>query len=216
MSRAFVTLVFTDEYVPGALVLAHALRHHRTSYPVVCLYVPEKLGRPAIQLLESTFDTLHPVPELSSNDTASLALLGRPELGPTITKVHLWALPYDRVVFLDADTLPLRNMDELFERNGLICAAPDAGWPDCFNSGVFATSPSPNTLSGLLEHMATKGTFDGGDQGLLNDYFSSWAESGSEQRLPFIYNVTPSAFYRSGPFHPSGIMCGTWCAHQEA
>jgi len=39
-------------------------------------------------------------------------------------------------VFLDADTLVLDNVDELFERPEL-AAAPDVGWPDCFNSGVF-------------------------------------------------------------------------------
>jgi glycogenin glucosyltransferase len=34
-----------------------------------------------------------------------------------------------------------------------------------------------------------QGSFDGGDQGLLNDYFTDW------ERLSFTYNVTPSAFY---------------------
>jgi glycogenin glucosyltransferase len=43
---------------------------------------------------------------------------------------------YKKGVFLDADVLVLRNIDELFNREEL-SAAPDAGWPDCFNSGVF-------------------------------------------------------------------------------
>ena len=30
----------------------------------------------------------------------------------------------------------MKNSDELFDRNEF-SAAPDAGWPDCFNSGVF-------------------------------------------------------------------------------
>lgn len=38
-----------------------------------------------------------------------------------------------RCVFLDADTLVLQNVDELFDRPELSAAA-DAGWPDCFNS----------------------------------------------------------------------------------
>jgi hypothetical protein len=32
----------------------------------------------------------------------------------------------------------------------------------------------------------------GGDQGLLNEFFSDWKEN-SHRRLPFIYNVTPNA-----------------------
>ena len=37
---------------------------------------------------------------------------------------------------MDADTMVLQNVDDLFNREEL-SAAPDAGWPDCFNSGVF-------------------------------------------------------------------------------
>ena len=48
-------------------------------------------------------------------------------------------------MFLDADTLLLQNSDELFERDEF-SAAPDAGWPDCFNSGVFVFRPNLNTF----------------------------------------------------------------------
>ena len=34
-----------------------------------------------------------------------------------------------------------------------------------------------------------RGSWDGGDQGLLNDFFPDW------NRLSFTYNVTPSAYY---------------------
>ena len=64
------------------------------------------------------------------------------------------------MVFLDADTLPLRNVDELFEREGF-AAAPDAGWPDCFNSGVFVTEPSEFTFAELLDLASSQGSFDG-------------------------------------------------------
>jgi len=61
----------------------------------------------------------------------------RSELGITFTKLHCWRLiQFKKGVFLDADTLVLRNIDDLFQREEL-SAAPDAGWPDCFNTGVF-------------------------------------------------------------------------------
>ncbi|MQL20647.1 hypothetical protein EI008_27140, partial [Escherichia coli] len=41
----------------------------------------------------------------------------------------------------------------------------------------------------------THGSYDGGDQGLLNDFFSNWRALPSEHRLPFIYNMTAGAFY---------------------
>ena len=43
---------------------------------------------------------------LDSQDAANLALLARPELGITLTKIHAWNLvQYTKAVFLDADTL---------------------------------------------------------------------------------------------------------------
>lgn len=35
----------------------------------------------------------------------------------------------------------------------------------------------------------------GGDQGLLNSYFSDWAHGDINKHLPFLYNVTSAAFY---------------------
>ena len=51
-------------------------------------------------------------------------------------------------------------MDELFEREEL-SAAPDAGWPDCFNSGVFVFRPSEETYQSLLQFAVSQGSFDG-------------------------------------------------------
>jgi len=35
----------------------------------------------------------------------------------------------------------------------------------------------------------------GGDQGLLNLYFSDWATKDISKRLPFVYNVVGHSFY---------------------
>ena len=99
--------------------------------------------------------------ELDSEDTERLALLTRPELGVTFSKLHAWRLTqYDKCVFLDADTLVLENLDELFDREEL-SAAPDIGWPDCFNSGVFVFEPLLETFTNLLEMARQTGSFDG-------------------------------------------------------
>lgn len=44
-----------------------------------------------------------------------------------------------------------------------------------------------------------EGSFDGGDQGLLNQYFSSWASSSAAHRLPFGYNMTANSSYGYAP-----------------
>lgn len=54
----------------------------------------------------------------------------------------------------------LDNVDELFEKEEL-SAAPDPGWPDCFNSGVFVMQPNEETYKSLIQFAKTEGSFDG-------------------------------------------------------
>ena len=41
----------------------------------------------------------------------------------------------------------------------------------------------------------TRGSFDGGDQGLLNTFFSDWATKDIATHLPFTYNMVATATY---------------------
>ncbi|XP_026732195.1 glycogenin-2-like isoform X4 [Trichoplusia ni] len=193
-NRAWVTLATNDSYGLGALVLAHSLRRVGSSYPAVVLITPA-VTEPMRDRLRAVFAEVIIVDVLDSGDAAHLALLQRPELGITFTKIHCWNLTqYDKCVFLDADTLVVQNSDELFDREQL-SAAPDVGWPDCFNSGVFVFAPSADTFAQLITFAQERGSFDGGDQGLLNSFFSDWAHGDINKHLPFIYNVTSAAFY---------------------
>ncbi|XP_052739455.1 uncharacterized protein LOC112050198 isoform X2 [Bicyclus anynana] len=193
-NRAWVTLATNDSYGLGALVVAHSLRRSGSVYPAVVLITPS-VTEAMRERLRAVFAEVVVVDVLDSKDAAHLALLQRPELGITFTKIHCWNLTqYEKCVFLDADTLIIQNCDELFEREEL-SAAPDVGWPDCFNSGVFVFSPSVDTFSNLITFASERGSFDGGDQGLLNSYFSDWARGDINKHLPFLYNVTSAAFY---------------------
>lgn len=82
-----------------------------------------------------------------------------------------------------------------------LSAAPDIGWPDAFNSGVLLLQPSAGTFAAIRSFAATRGTWDGADQGLLNDFFGGERGSGQEgpgggwDRLSFTYNATPNGGY---------------------
>ncbi|KAJ2059565.1 glycogenin glucosyltransferase [Coemansia sp. S146] len=221
----FATLLTTDSYVHGALVLAASLRATGSRHEIICLVADGQLSRPALERLAPAFDRIVSVPILDTNDANNLALLGRPDLGSTVTKLGIWALTeYERVAFLDADTLVLDQIDSLLcldpsaellpgdvavgrdyrpnggmINEGLLAAAPDLGWPDCFNSGVFVAKPSTTTHTRLLALLASKGSFDGGDQGLLNAYFDDWSRADHTRRLPFAYNTTSTSFYTYAP-----------------
>ncbi|XP_048190647.1 glycogenin-1 [Perognathus longimembris pacificus] len=192
--QAFVTLTTNDAYAKGALVLGSSLKQQGTTRKLVVLTTPQ-VSDAMRKALETVFDEVITVDVLDSGDSAHLTLMKRPELGVTLTKLHCWSLTqYSKCVFMDADTLVLANIDDLFEREEL-SAAPDPGWPDCFNSGVFVYQPSAETYSQLLHLAAEQGSFDGGDQGLLNTFFSSWATTDIRKHLPFIYNMSSIAIY---------------------
>jgi glycogenin len=150
-------------------------------------------------LINNVFDHVEIIDRLDSNDQVNLTLLKRPELGVTFSKLHCWRLiQYEKCVFLDADCLAVKNVDDLFERDEF-SAASDVGWPDCFNSGVFVFKPSLDTYSSLIKFASTEGSFDGGDQGLLNSYFKNWHLEESSKRLPFVYNMTTNVSYSYAP-----------------
>lgn len=192
---AFVTLVTSDAYAVGAQVLAKSLKDSGTKHLIICL-VTENVSSESLKNLQATFDEVRQVEALDSKDQKNLSLLGRPELGCTFTKIQVWnQLDLSKVVFMDADMLALKNIDELFEERDEFSAAPDVGWPDCFNSGLFVCKPNAKTYCDLLQMAKSNGSFDGGDQGLLNQYFSDWARGDSSKRLPFGYNLTFSSSY---------------------
>ena len=165
--EAFCTLLTSDSYLPGALVLAISLRATGTQHPIVVLVTGDSVSTAAVQILYKYFDKVIFVPTLRSLQTYELELLGRRDLDKTFTKIHCWdpkVMPFDKVVFLDADVLILENIDVLFSyvSDSIdFAAAPDCGWPDCFNSGVFVLKPNQLTFDQLRSHIVNTGSFDG-------------------------------------------------------
>ncbi|KAI0052520.1 glycosyltransferase family 8 protein [Auriscalpium vulgare] len=200
---AFVSLLTSDSYLPGALTLAAALRDVHPSpaalpevdFQTVCLVTPETVDVSSIKLLRKAFNVVIGVEILEEDNARGLQLLGRPDLTTVLTKLHAFRLTqYSKVIFLDADILPTRPLSHLFTLPHEFSAVPDVGWPDIFNSGLLVFSPGEDKFNDLMTLSKTKGSWDGGDQGLLNEWRgSNW------NRLSFIYNTTPTAVYTYAP-----------------
>lgn len=137
--------------------------------------------------MEKVFNEVVLVDVLNSRDTENLSLLKRPELGVTFTKFHCWRLTqYTKCIFMDADCLAVANIDDLFEREEL-SAAPDPGWPDTFNSGLFVFTPSQKTYLALLNFALEESSFDGGDQVKFTAAFV--LNSLLYERMPMFYLI---------------------------
>lgn len=102
---AWVTLATNDSYSLGALVVANSLRRVETQHKLAVLITPGVTESMQTRLAE-VFDLVQTVNVLDSKDAANLAVLKRPELGITFTKLHCWNLTqFEKCVFLDADVL---------------------------------------------------------------------------------------------------------------
>lgn len=194
MSFAYATLLIGESYLPGVLTLGKKLKSLGTKHKLIILLDTSSISNENKSLIESIYDEIIPI----DDDTIISPLekltkqLNRQELSITYSKILLWnQIQFDSIVYLDADVLPLINFDDIFENYPIelnqIIASPDSGWPDIFNSGVFKLKPSKETFDKLIEFATNEeNSFDGADQGLLNEFFPNWI------RLPYLYNVTPN------------------------
>ncbi|KAG6517245.1 UDP-glucuronate:xylan alpha-glucuronosyltransferase 1-like [Zingiber officinale] len=88
------------------------------------------------------------------------------------SKFRLWQLTdYDKLIFIDADLLVLRNIDFLFTMPEIAATGNDAAY---FNSGVMVVEPSNCTYRLLMDHIDEIESYNGGDQGYLNEIFTWW------------------------------------------
>ncbi|KAL2906767.1 UDP-glucuronate:xylan alpha-glucuronosyltransferase 1 [Bienertia sinuspersici] len=88
------------------------------------------------------------------------------------SKFRLWQLTdYDKVIFIDADLIILRNIDFLFSMPEISATGNDA---TLFNSGVMVIEPSNCTFNLLMDYINEIESYNGGDQGYLNEIFTWW------------------------------------------
>ncbi|PPS11788.1 hypothetical protein GOBAR_AA08881 [Gossypium barbadense] len=88
------------------------------------------------------------------------------------SKFRLWQLTdYEKVIFIDADIIVLKNLDHLFHFPQLTATGNDV-W--LFNSGIMIIEPSNCTFKVLMDKRDEIISYNGGDQGYLNEVFVWW------------------------------------------
>ncbi|RBR27168.1 uncharacterized protein FIESC28_00031 [Fusarium coffeatum] len=193
--QIYATLLLSDSYLPGALVLAHSLRDAGANRKLAVLVTLDSVSADSITQLKNVYDYVFPVPRIRNDHPANLYLMNRGDLHSAFTKINLWKLTqFSKIVYIDADVVAYRAPEELFDLPHPFAAAPDIGWPDLFNTGVMVLDPNMGDYYAMIA-MAERGiSFDGADQGLINMHFGQ-----RYHRLSFTYNVTPSAHYQYVP-----------------
>jgi len=188
---AFVTLCANEAFIPGVRCLARSLAATGTVYPLICM-VPTPLLSLAAQCLGSERLELRAVEPLPlseafvmrhANTAIELAkpmtLGDKPQFHERLLnflKLRAWEFcEFKKIVFLDADTVVVRNIDALFHYPSF-CAAPNlyAKLVDFhrINSGVFVCAPSSRIFRRMLAALDAPDAFWARtDQTFLETFF---------------------------------------------
>lgn len=187
MKTAYVTMICGgDAYVPGIEALGRSLVESGTTRPRLVMTAPD-VPASAKRRLAAAGWQIREVEPIPNPHPEGVLLFKR--FGASFTKLRAFELiEFERVVFLDADTIVLRNIDDLFDRPA-IAAAPDFFMPDRFNSGVMVIEPSLGLFARLQAKLAAAPSYDGGDQGFLNSFWPDWWSMSVAHRLPAGYNM---------------------------
>lgn len=207
---AYCTLLSNPAYLPGVIALARSLRAVRARAPLIVLMPSLPMSPGELQELDRHGCLLKEVaplplsPEFCARHASQA--LGRaapftrgtkPAFHDTLgnfLKLRCWELTdYEKIVFLDADALVVRNVDRLFEFPAF-GACPNLYQEledfDRMNSGVFVARPSSAIFDGLLELLDAPGAFwRRTDQTFLESVFPDWSV------LPHWYNTQQYLFF---------------------
>jgi glycogenin glucosyltransferase len=204
-AMAYVTVLSTDSYLSGVLVLNESLRLSKARYPLnvvvgeeVSPSVREALARAGIPQIDSP-----PIDIPLGIRQANLHSDYHPHWAWVFEKLVVFSLcQFRKLVLLDSDILVVRNLDRLFCHPHMSAVIADPADEKCvdLNSGVMVIEPEPQLTNQLTAIVPE--TFESerewrvaagrppsmGDQSIINEFWSSWL--GQEQlHLHPKYNV---------------------------
>jgi glycogenin len=187
---SYITVLSTDHYVEGVVVLARSLQRSGCRYPFWVLTTPNLQPETLAQLDQAGILRTEVPPIVLETAVPEHQLRWQ----WTYVKLHIFnQTQFDKLVYLDADMLVYQNLDELFAQPHM--AAVNAGgmlaeyqhWQE-FNSGLMVVEPSAELYTDMLAQLPQLYKPNGGDQDFLNAYYPDWPQQ-PEKHLDHRYNI---------------------------
>ncbi|KAI4388618.1 hypothetical protein MLD38_000930 [Melastoma candidum] len=165
--EAYATVLHSSEsYVCGAITLARSLLATGTKRDLVLL-LDASISQPKRDALTAAGWRLRLISRIRNPKAERYSYNEY-----NYSKFRLWQLTdYDKVIFIDADILVLRNLDLLFHFPQMSAVGNDNS---IFNSGIMVLEPSNCTFKLLMNSRDEIVSYNGGDQGYLNEIFVWW------------------------------------------
>jgi len=184
---AFATLLCDDVMSEAIRVLLGSFKeHHGDRFPFLLLVLPAVKDRADLQRLGAIIHEIDAL-DYPFRVTAEKAAINKQ---CRYSKLHIWRYTdYEKIVFVDVDTLVLGPLDNVFSQAGdaEFAAVRDAG--DTFNTGLFVLRPSLSTWKEMSSNYLNAPSYNQGDQGFLNWFFRDRPKA----VLPVMYNTVCKA-----------------------
>jgi hypothetical protein len=167
-------MITSDATLPFVSVLSLSLEKVQTLFPFVVL-ITSSVSSSSVLLLKRLNCIVIQIDLLPSPSTFHPA---NARWHNALSKLHIWNLTqYDRVVWLDADTMVLGNLDELFYMPASFIGGVNLH--TCHLSSAHLCSmllviqPRKDIFTSLINFLTeSESPFPGGDQDLIEMYFS--------------------------------------------
>ena len=143
MNYAYVTLLTSVDYLPGVIILNKNLLELNSSYPLYVM-VTDNIFEKVVEMLHKEKINYVKVPVIEY-PPLTLRRMKNPRLETIASKINVFGLnQFDKVVYLDADSFFMKNIDELFNYpNGSLY---DDGNPYRGFCGLFVCNPWSHPL----------------------------------------------------------------------
>ncbi|XP_074303226.1 putative UDP-glucuronate:xylan alpha-glucuronosyltransferase 5 [Silene latifolia] len=164
---AYVTVLHSSEtYVCGAIALATSILQTNTTKDLIVL-VDHTISNHSIKGLQVAGWKIKRIKRIRNPRAKANAYNEW-----NYSKLRVWQLTdYHKVMFIDSDFIILQNIDHFFDYPQL-SASPNNNW--LFNSGIMILEPSKCFFKNLMSKRHTIKSYNGGDQGFLNEVLIWW------------------------------------------
>ncbi|OVA05487.1 Glycosyl transferase [Macleaya cordata] len=165
--EAYVTVLHSSEaYVCGAIALSQSIIQSNSTKDLILL-ADNSITNKSRQALEDAGWKVKLIDRIQSPHAKKGAYNEW-----NYSKLRIWQLTeYDKVIFIDSDLIIVKNIDDFFAYPQLSAAGNDNM---IFNSGIMVIEPSKCMFESLMKKRHTLYSYNGGDQGFLNEVFTWW------------------------------------------
>lgn len=176
----YVTLLSTDNFLMGVLMLQWSLKYVHAQYPlfVLCSDSISDASKEVLNKYGIRYQILSS--HISYNENMINTDEGYEHWNHTFDKLFVWSLTqFDKVVYLDSDMQVIRNIDYLFDCLHMSAVRADQ-WNepglDKLNSGLIVIEPNQVDFEGLCQIVQSGVVVlpNMGDQDIIRAYYSDW------------------------------------------